>query len=304
MAKKLSPVLITLIYDALLKTHWYKGPLKLFLRTSGVSESYIARLDANESKRVWLDRLFPLLTEHAKGTDLMMKMARSLAIMTHFPGLSGVEDAPIKIAAARLAVSELAQAIGSETDKESEAREADEVKKKAAERLVKSLRQHADLEKLKSRMDKLSATIGTQQTGYDFETWFYDLLSYEDVECRRPYIIGGRQIDGSITLDGTTYLVELKFEAKQSGAPSIDCLKAKIASKSDNTMGIMVAMSGYSSVAIHEASGSKSVILMFDYSHIYMVLSGITTMQDLIRRVRRHSSQTGMAFLPAADFGG
>jgi hypothetical protein len=43
------------------------------------------------------------------------------------------------------------------------------------------------------------------------------LMCFCDVEHRRPYVAGGRQIDGSITLDGTTYLVELKFTTKKLG---------------------------------------------------------------------------------------
>ncbi len=119
--------------------------------------------------------------------------------------------------------------------------------------------------------------------------------------ARTPW---GRQIDGSLTLDGTTYLVELKFEAHQAAATDIDSLKAKINSKADNTMGVMVAMSGYSSVAITEASGPKSALLLLDSSHVYMVLGGAGTLKEIIRRVRRHSSQTGYAYLPPKDFGG
>jgi hypothetical protein len=42
-----------------------------------------------------------------------------------------------------------------------------------------------------------------------------------------PYVTQGRQIDGSITIDGTTYLVELKFEREQTGAGEIDSPPAK-----------------------------------------------------------------------------
>ena len=54
------------------------------------------------------------------------------------------------------------------------------------------------------------------------QDWFYDLMSFCEIEHRRPYVVRGRQIDGSITLDGTTYLVELKFTEKQIGAPDVD----------------------------------------------------------------------------------
>ena len=114
----------------------------------------------------------------------------------------------------------------------------------------------------------------------------------------------GRQIDGSITVGGTTYLVELKFTATQADAPDVDSLLAKVRSKADNTMGIMVSMSGYSSVAIDAASGPRSLLLLLDHRHLYLVLQGIEKFDDVIQRLSRHASQTGRAYLSPDDFGG
>jgi hypothetical protein len=60
----------------------------------------------------------------------------------------------------------------------------------------------------------------------------------------RPYTHEGRQIDGSLTHAGTTYLVELKFTAEQAGATDIDSFLKKVNDKADNTMGIMISISG------------------------------------------------------------
>lgn len=114
----------------------------------------------------------------------------------------------------------------------------------------------------------------------------------------------GRQIDGSITISGTTYLVELKFTREQAGAPDIDSLMQKVNDKADNTMGIMVSISGYSSVAVTGASGRKTPLLLIDHRHIYFLLAGSAMLGELVDRVRRHASQTGEALLPPEQFGG
>jgi Restriction endonuclease len=304
LAKKLNPVVVNLIYDALLKCFWRKEALKRFLRTSGISGTYIAQLDNNETKRVWLDRLFPLVSEHENGTELLLTIGRSLATMTHFHDLDGWEDSAKKREEATAAVAALAMALGGDDDRIASERSVKEKQRLANEMRQAAIREQADLESLKKRMDTLALALGTQKGGYDFQTWFFDLVDYEDIDNRRPYTVDGRQIDGSLTLDGTTYLVELKFEAKQAAAPDIDSLKAKVNSKADNTMGIMVAMSSYSSVAIAEASGPKTAVLLLDAAHIFMVLQRASTLKEIIRRVRRHSSQTGASYLPPADFGG
>jgi hypothetical protein len=64
-------------------------------------------------------------------------------------------------------------------------------------------------------------------------------------------------------------------------------------------MGVMFSISSYSSVAISTASGPKGLLLLFDYTHIYMLLRGGFTLQELVSRVRRHASQTGEAFISA-----
>ncbi len=69
-------------------------------------------------------------------------------------------------------------------------------------------------------------------------------------------------------------------------------------------MGLMVSMSSYTSVAIQEASFPKSPLLLLDYNHLYMVLNGVETFANVVRRVRRHSSQEGKAYLPVNEFGG
>jgi hypothetical protein len=69
-------------------------------------------------------------------------------------------------------------------------------------------------------------------------------------------------------------------------------------------MGIMVSISGYSSTAISDASGSKTTLIILDASHLYLFLSGAMSFTDIISRVRRHVSQTGEAYLPANKFHG
>jgi len=129
-------------------------------------------------------------------------------------------------------------------------------------------------------------------------------VDFSEIPNRRPYVHAGRQIDGSLTVSGTTYLVELKFTADQAGAPDIDTLYKKVTTKADNTMGIMVSVSGYSAVAKKEASGDRTPLLLMDHGHIYLVLGGIMGLADVIERIRRHASQTGDAYLPANEFAG
>jgi len=97
--------------------------------------------------------------------------------------------------------------------------------------------------------------------------------------------------------------VELKFTTEQAGSTDIDSLLKKVNDKADNTMGILVSMSGYSGVAVTEASGRKTPLLLMDHRHVYFLLAGSATLGEMVDRVRRHASQTGEALLPPEQFG-
>lgn len=304
MAAKITPRLIELTYEAALKSYWRKNALRKFLRASHVADSFISSWASDESKRELLDRLFQKLQTTDKGKAVISQMARSLSEQATFPDLRNWEDSNEKTQDAHKAVQELKAYLkqqNKEIRTEKDRKEAQVKARKQREKIQRSL---TDKSKLQTKLDAMHSTVGTQEGGYEFETWFYELLDFSEITNRKPYKTAGRQIDGSLTHDGTTYLVELKFTKGQSGATDIDSLKAKVNKMADNTMGIMVSISGYSSVAINDASGSKSTLLILDASHLYLFLSGAMSFSNIISRVRRHASQTGEAYLPANKFNG
>ncbi|MED5618735.1 hypothetical protein [Ideonella sp. BN130291] len=304
MAAKITPRFVELTYEATLKSFWRKAALRKFLLGSHVADTHVATWSADESKRDFLDRTFQKLQGSDRGKAVIFEMARALSEQTTFPDLRNWEESEQKIAEATKAVGELKAYLRAQDEEVRSEREREEAKNRAREEREKVQRGLTDKRKLQERLDQLHPSVGTQQGGYAFQTWFYDVLDYCEIQNRRPYVSAGRQIDGSLTLDGTTYLVELKFTGSQAGATDVDSLRSKVDDKADNTMGIMVSISGYSSVAIAQASGRKTALLLLDAMHLYMFLTGSMAFQDVILRVRRHASQTGEAFLPASGFGG
>lgn len=304
MTSIITPHLVTLTHEAALKSFWRREALRKFLRNCQISEGHLATWTAEESKRDFLDRTFASLQRSEKGKTAIGLMAVALCEQTTFPDLRNWEDSDIKLAAAKLAITELKSLIKQQDEQVRNEREIKAAKEKARTERAAVQRERLDLGKLQQRVADLRPEMGTSPGGYAFQDWFYDLLDFSEIENRRPYVASGRQIDGSVTLDGTTYLVELKFTESQAGAPDIDIFRSKIESKADNTMGIFVSMAGYSSVAIDGASGKKTTMLLLDASHIYMVLTGSMSLAEVVRRVRRHASQTGESHLPVALFSG
>ena len=303
MKTKLTPHFVNLLFEAALKSFWRKAALRRFLREAGISSKFLASFQ-DESKRDILELLFEKLQRHNSREAVFTKMAKALIEQKDFPDLEGWEDSKEMVADAKRSIKNLADYVN-----EQEKQIDDEQKRKKAREHYLELQRRArtqrnSLEDLNNRLTALVPELGTQQGGYKFQEWFYDFLGFYEVVCRRPYSTDGRQIDGSITLTGTTYLIELKFTAAQVGSPDIDTFIRKVTTKADNTMGIFVSMSGFNLDAIKEASKDRTPIVLLDHQHIYHSLSGIMSFPEVIDRVRRHASQTGAAYLSVHEFSG
>jgi hypothetical protein len=302
MKYRITPRMIELTYEASLKSFWRKNALKKFLRGCNITENYLTTWNEEETKRNFLDRLFMDMQRTDNGKKLVLKIAIALSEQETFPDLKNWEDSEEKTRDARTAVSELKKFLTAQT-REIETEEAKEKRRKeAALERTKIQREITDKQKLKEELENLSQNIGTQEAGYKFQEWFYSLLDFCDVDNKRPYIQNGRQIDGALTLEGTTFLIELKFTSSQSDATDIDSIKGKIDKMADNTMGIFVSMPGYSSVAVKQASGPKTPLLLLDSTHLFLYLTGGMEFKDIIARIKRHASQTGESYLSVSDF--
>ena len=303
MPEQLPSHFIDLVQDALLKSFWRKNTLLNFLRRHKIAETFLTTWQETETKRVFVGRLFPKLELDNKGAQVIKQMAVSLSDQVKFPDLEGWEESQTKIQSAKEAIVTLRHYLNTQKQNVDDAKTREETRKAAHQRMQTTIKKRQTLETLSEKLKELSRQIGTAGAGYEFQDWFFDLVDFFEMTSRRPYVSGGRQIDGSVTVEGTTYLAELKFTRVQSGAPDVDTFLAKVNDKADNTMGIMVSMSGYSSTAIEQASGRKTPIILLDHGHIYLVLSGSWTLAEVVSRVRRHASQTARSFLPASEFG-
>jgi hypothetical protein len=302
MKYRITPQLVTLCYEAALKSFWRKNALKKFLAVCKISDRFLNTWNDDETKRLFLDRLFVELQKNEKGKQAVLNIALALSELATFPDLRNWEDSDEKIKEAKIAVNELKRYLVVQSEQIVTEEEKERKRKEAYAEKINIQRQMTDKQKLKDELEQLSIKIGTQEGGYKFQNWFYSLLDFCEIDNKRPYIQSGRQIDGSLTLDGTTYLVELKFTASQSDATDIDSIISKIGKMADNTMGIIVSISGYSSVAISQASGPKTTLLLLNAEHLFLYLTGGMEFKDIISRVRRHASQTSESFLPVADF--
>ncbi|MGH8461328.1 MAG: restriction endonuclease [Stenotrophobium sp.] len=298
MTSSLPSHFIDLVKDVVLKSFWRKTALRTFLSRHKIKETVLATWAAEESKREFLEKLFPRLESIDAGQAVIKQMAASLSEQVAFPDLMGWEDEALKLKSAKEAVAALKVYLKRSKEDEQSQKEKESIRQVNRDRREDTWHRSQTLEKLNARLVQLLPEQGTQSGGYRFQEWFYDLVEFFEMQCRRPYVTSGRQIDGTVTVEGTTYLIELKFTSGQSDATDIDSLLAKLTNVADNTMGLMISMAGFSSVAVTQASGKRTPLILADYGHVMALLQGTWKLEELIARLRRHVSQTGEALLP------
>ncbi len=299
MKTQLTPHLVDLTFDAALKSFWRRNKLSLFLGALQIQD--LPEWLPNETKRDYLSRVFELLQKTEQRRKII-ELARSLSEQTAFPDLENWEDSENKIATAKSAVDTLRRYLSKQNTQITSEKQKQEARRKFHKSQAQTRASQQTLQSLENKLCDLVSEKGSPSAGKGFEKWFYKLMDFSEITSRRPYKTGGREIDGSITIGDTTYLVECKFTTNQTGAPDIDIFRSKVETKADNTMGVFVSICGYSPVAKQEASGKKTPLLLLDHNHLYHVLRGISGFQDVIERIRRNASQTGEAYLPVTKF--
>src|SRR5207249_4780187 len=177
--------------------------------------------------------LFAELPKSDRGRSGLLRMATFLMDQESFPDLQGWEDSTHKIKAAHDAVSRLRVYHSKQQDELQSEEDKLKAKHEFSKRQQEVTRSQQNLQKLTDRLNDLGRELGNQEAGYKFQSWFYDLLDFSEIPNRKPYVHNGRQIDGSLTVSGTTYLVELKFTTEQAGATDIDTFHKKVTTKAD-----------------------------------------------------------------------
>ena len=305
MSKILASYFVDLVQDACLKAFWTKKALRIFLHRHGISEKYTSPLDTGMvTKSEVLSVVFSKLTENPteKKQAVILSIAGSLVEMETFPDLEKWEDASEKIKTANEAVGKLR--VQYEKLRTAFIDEGSEEKKKKAREEADAYKMHeARFTEFNKRLLDVVQKAGTQEGGYEFERWLYDFAGFNDIESRPPYKgADGRQVDGALTIGGTTYLLEAKCTKEPVDVTAIDSFMRKISVKADNTMGLLISVSGFDPGAIKAASCERTPMLLIDGNHLFsLIMARRFTLRELIELIRRHASQTGIAYLPVKE---
>ncbi|MFD5496067.1 restriction endonuclease [Streptomyces sp. NPDC127091] len=301
-SKAIRPAAYTALVEALTTIYWNKDPFELYVRAMLKDHSeLLAQLSfPSSTKREVSGRLVNLLqANEARYLDLTVALMLDIADMDTFPNLTSQQDGEEKVAKATAAVAELRRWTAKQreviTEHEAHAVAIAENAKQAQDGRAFA---HAH-EELKQRFIVMHSATNPQQRGRDFEGFINELFALYDLEPRAAYSLDHEQIDGAFSFDTDHYVLEAKWWKEAIGRRELDVFKSNIERKGKNTLGLYISMSNFTSDALAVYSLSTPFITM-DGGDFMAVLDQRIRLDELMRRKKRHASETGHCFLPVS----
>lgn len=296
------PTVLDSLGESLRVVYWYKDDLRSFLVRAGVPERIVRDLPWGGYKRGVVRALLDLLARNpASGTPLLTKLIESVVEQDEsFPHLARLPDGLRLVAEARSAVRTLKDILGHQTVAERAAVARSERRTEARRAQAELVQRKSDLRELHQEFLGLAGSQNPNQRGLDFQPLLRRLFALYDLEPRGGFAGAGEQIDGSIQLDGKILLVEAKWTADQTSPSEVRDFRAKVHDKLESTLGLMIAVNGFTEQAIEKASGGGRLLLvLMDGQDLARVLEGVDDLVEVLRRKLRYASEHGRAFTRA-----
>lgn len=303
--QRISANAIHALKEALTAAFWFKKDLHNYAKAAVAGEpAFLAGIDwtdkdtlKRDSVSTLVDRLVREQDDHQ---DLLLALLVDVANMTDFPQLARVEDATPKIKAAKEAIAHLKSLV---MPYEQALAEHQAVRDKIAVARAEAADHRATkqrLAELKTRYLEI-VQMEPRPRGFELEPFLRDLFDTFDLDPKASFRISGEQIDGGFTLDSEHFILEAKWEDPPADRAALDVFAAKVDRKSENTLGLFVAISGFNDAAIEAHSKPRSQTILMDGADLYAVLDDRMDLRELLRRKRRHAAMTGDIRLTAAE---
>lgn len=275
--------------------HW-KHSLRRILRTSGVSENGYERY-STLSKYVIMRSIWDDLDRAgARGRRVQHQIIQALS------NIDRPEDQAPDQAAGRAAIAELRR-LATEAKLLVDPAELERTRRReatAAAIAEKSARRER-LEALSAQFRELWREEDPQRRGYAFEAVLSSLFRLSELDYHGSYKTETDQIDGAVTLDSFTYLLEARWRKAPAVDQDLGGFTHKVERRIDATRGLFISMAGYRDevVELYRRAKENRLILM-DGQDLALILEGRIDLLDGLREKVRAAAIQGEPYLQLA----
>jgi hypothetical protein len=297
--KSIAPAALVALREALSLVYWYKSDLRSFLMSAIENPQLLSRVNWDDYKRNIVRTLVDFLArDQAQYQDDLLRLMVEVSRMDDFSHLARLEDGKEKAERAREAVESLRQLVTPHADLLREQERAEEARRRAYEASLQKQGVRERLEALCKKFYELINVENHQKRGYLLQDILKELFALFDLDPKASFAIRGEQIDGAFTFANTDYLLEARWQQERVEPKELDVFSGKIVRKLENTLGLFLAINGFSEAGVDAHSTVRPVMILMDGSDLMAVLEGRIDLLELLLRKRRHAAETGRVFLP------
>jgi len=297
--KRIAPPAYEALAEALAVIFWNKGPFERFVRGELHDHpELLAKIDFSLTKRIVAGAVAVMLQSDARYQQTAIQIMVDIADMQRFTNLASQPDADRLLTDANRAVSDLRVLTAKYR------RNIDEQQLLDARLRADSLRtasEHQFVKHLASLRDEFTdmhTSTNPHVRGKQFEGVLYRLFEFHDLQPRLAYDIAHEQIDGSFTFDTDTFLLEAKWWNAPIERDAADIFSRKIERKGRNTLGLFVAVNGFTSGFTSMEHTNGAPFITIDGGDLLHVLDSRISLEDILRRKVRYLNDTGRNYLP------
>lgn len=292
--KKISPLAIASLKEALAVIFWKKEDLQDFVKFALVNNTIVGTVNWSGTKREAVKELIERMTNRLDiYKDDLINLFLCVTDFDDFSNLKFWDEDGSKTKKAKEAVTKLRAQTKGFIQITREQEEANKRKNEAAKKINQNKSLSEELTALKNRFNILATTKDLQKRGFELEKFLYDLFLLYELEPKGSFKNYGEQIDGAFTFQGTDYLLEAKWK-RQVDRGELATFCNKVETKFKTAVGLLVTIDGVTSEAI--SPFFKSIIIM-DGLDIITILDGRVSLTDLLFKKRRKAIETGKIYL-------
>lgn len=271
----------------------YKDSLKQIMRNCGVSENGYARYSDLSKYQIFRNIWDDLSSAGTRGRTVQRKLIVALA------NLDGPHNKAPDPAAGRQAIDDLrrlatqAKLLVAPEDLERQKR-----RQMAAAVAEQTSSKRAELAALNDTFRALHSEADKQRRGYALEKLLSALFRLGELDYHGSYKTETDQVDGAVTLDAFTYLIEARWRQAPAADAELGGLAHKVERRIDATRGLFISMAGFRQEAIDLYRLAKeNRLVLVDGADLAWILDGRIDLSEALRAKVRAASIQGEPFV-------
>lgn len=293
---------IKALIDALINVFWLKKDLRSLYERCGVPSSMIAAQDWSSYKYHIIEPVLSALNSNEEGLAPLRRILAETLNYKDGDHLLWLQDGKKRKREAERCLEHLRLLVQQHDEALHEAQEEQARRRAEAEKTSTKRAFNERLRQLRDRFLILHQQLDSQGRGYGLETFLHDLFDLFELQPRGAFKVSGEQIDGAFVQEGDHFLLEAKWQKSPVTLDDLRDLDGAVASNLDNTLGLFVAINGFSSEALDRyRQGSRPRLLCMDGADLMAVLEGQIDLGDLLHRKRAVAAQRGQVFAPVRE---